>query len=361
MKPRRDAVRAQLDRLGVEGVLVTKPVNVRYLTGFSGSNGQLLVGDADAFLTDPRYEEQSARECPDVERMIYSTSAKTIGEAAGMHAALGTLVERLGIQRLGVEAGHMTLAAAHAIREKLPVLTLVETNEVVETLRRVKDEGEISSIGRACAYADQALGELLGALRDGMTEVECAAVLEDAMRRSGSEGASFPTIVAFGEQAAEPHHQPGRRALRAGDLIKLDFGAICDGYCSDMTRTIAFGTPSEEMTEVYRLVAGAQQAGVEAVRAGVTCGDVDAAARGYLREKGYEFGHGTGHGLGLEVHEAPPVRAGAQQVLEPGMVITVEPGIYLPGIGGVRIEDSVVVREGGCDILTGSTKELVTV
>jgi len=358
---RRDRVRSSLETLGVDAILVTKSQNVRYLTGFSGSNGQLILGADDWFLTDPRYEEQSSHEVPDCRRDIYSTTAKAIGEAAGMFGSLQRSLKELGVSRLGVEAANMTLHMASQVREKVPAVELVETTEVVEKLRRVKDETEVEALRTACSYADRALELLLGELREGMTEIDVAAFLEDAMRRAGSSGLSFDTIAAFGPSAAEPHHQPAARTLRRGDLIKLDFGATHAGYHSDMTRTIAFGEPSDEMAAVYQLVFDSQRAGVDAVRAGVTTGDVDAASRGYLTERGHDFGHGTGHGVGLEVHEAPAVRKGGEDVLEPGMAITVEPGIYLPGIGGVRIEDSVIVRDGGCDILTASPKELVKV
>lgn len=360
-KDRRARARERLEALGVDALFVTKPVNVRYLTGFTGSNAQLVLGAQDIFITDPRYEEQSAHEVPDCRREIYATSAKQIGEAGGMYGTLSGAFKELGVSRAGVEAGHMTLGTARQLREKIPGVELVETTDEVERLRRVKDEAEIGALRTACSFADRALALLLGELREGMTELEVAVFLEDAMRRAGSEGLSFDTIAAFGEQAAEPHHHPTARALRRGDLVKLDFGATSGGYHSDMTRTIAFGEPSDEMADVYRLVYESQRAGVEAVRAGATTGDVDAAARGYLTERGHNFGHGTGHGVGLEVHEAPAVRRGGEDALEPGMVITVEPGIYLPGVGGVRIEDSVVVRADGCDILTGSPKELIKV
>lgn len=358
---RRDRARRRCDELGVDALLVTKPVNVRYLSGFTGSNGQLLIGAEDVFLTDPRYDEQSAKECAGVRRALYGTSAKQIGEAAGLLGVLDSVTSELKVSKLGVEAGHMTLNFARQIREALGDVTLVETDETIENLRIVKDEEEVEAIRRACAFADEALDALLDELREGMTEIDVAAFLEDRMRRAGSQGVSFDTIAAFGEQAAEPHHHPTIRALRRGDLIKLDYGATYDGYHSDMTRTIAFGEPPSDLVEIYELVRSAQQAGVDAVRAGATNGDVDAAARGYLNERGRDFGHGTGHGVGLEVHEAPAIRRGGQQALEPGMVITVEPGIYVPGVGGVRIEDSVVVRPDGCDILTSSTKELVKV
>ena len=361
MKERRERVRARLDAIGADALLVTKPVNVRYLSGYSGTNGQLLVGSEDVFMTDPRYEQQSSHEVPDVRREVYATSAKTVGEAAGMFGTLSSIVSELGIRRLGVEAADMTLETARAIRDTIRGIELVETSNQVEDLRAIKDAREIEALGRAFKAADDALAALLGQLEEGMSEVDAAVILEYEMRRAGSEGVSFNTILAFGEQAAEPHHRPNARALKRGDMIKFDFGGTSDGYHSDMTRVIAFGTPSDELVDIYGLVKAAQQAGLDAVRAGKPCGDVDDAARGYLRAHGYEFGHGTGHGLGLEIHEAPPVRAGATMLMEDGMVLTVEPGVYIPGVGGVRIEDSVVVRPDGCDILSRSTKELVTV
>jgi Xaa-Pro aminopeptidase len=214
---------------------------------------------------------------------------------------------------------------------------------------------------RAASFGDEGLTALLGRLNEGMTETEVAAELEDTMRRAGSDGLSFPTIVAFGESAAEPHHHPNERRLKRGDLIKLDFGATCDGYHSDMTRTIAFGEPDPELAKIYEIVRSAQLAGVDAVKSGKSAGEVDEAARSIVEQGGHSFGHGTGHGCGLEVHEAPTVRRGSDDVLSDGMAITVEPGIYLPGLGGVRIEDLVIVTNDGCDILTRSPKELITV
>lgn len=361
MKERRERIRARLSELGADALLVTKPVNVRYLSGYSGTNGQILIGSEDVFLTDPRYEEQSRHEVPDVRREIYKTSSAAIGESAGMYGTLGSVVKELGVKRLGVEAGHMTLETARELRENFPKVGLVETSEEVETLRAIKDASEVEALSRAAKAADDALTAILHELKEGMSEVDLAAILEFEMRRAGSDGLSFDTILAFGEQAAEPHHRPNARALKRGDSIKLDFGATSKGYHSDMTRVISFGEPSDELVKLYALVKAAQQAGVDTVRAGSPAGDVDAASRGYLRAAGYEFGHGTGHGLGLEIHEEPPVRAGATTIMEDGMVLTVEPGVYIPGTGGVRIEDSVVVRADGCDILTRSTKELVIV
>jgi len=361
MIARRDRIRARLGTLRADALLVTKPVNVRYLSGYSGSNGQLIVGSEDVFMTDGRYEEQSRHEVPDIRREIYGVSSRTIGEAAGMYGTVESVISGLQVRRLAVEAGHMTLDTARALRETIPGLELVETSEEVETLRAVKDKHEIASMQRAFGIADDALASLLAQLKEGMTEIELAAILEFEMREAGSEGVSFDTIAGFGENAAEPHHHPTGRALKRGDMIKVDFGAMADGYHSDMTRVIAFGEPADELVEIYKLVKAANQAGLEAVRAGVTSGAVDAAARDVVRASGYDYGHGTGHGVGLEIHESPPVRQGAQLVLEEGMALTVEPGIYIPGTGGVRIEDTVIVRPQGCDILTRSTKELVIV
>jgi Xaa-Pro aminopeptidase len=313
----------------------------------------LIIGDEDVFFTDPRYEEQSSHEVPDIRREIYPTSSAEIGESAGMFGVLASIVSSLRVKRLGVEAGHMTLDTARGVREAMPKIDLVETSGEVEDLREIKDAGEVEAMRRAFKAADDALAALLHQLKEGMSEIDVAAILEFEMRQAGSEGLSFDTIAGFGEQAAEPHHKPNARALKRGDMIKLDFGALAEGYHSDMTRVIAFGEPSDEMMKIYDLVKGSQQVGLDAVKAGAPSGDVDAAARGYLRARGYEFG--------LEIHEAPPVRAGATTIMEPGMVLTVEPGIYIPGTGGVRIEDSVVVTADGCDILSRSTKELVIV
>lgn len=361
MNERRERIRARLGTLGADALLVTKPVNVRYLSGYSGSNGQLIVGSEDVFMTDGRYEEQSSHEVPDIRREIYGVSERTIAEAAGMYGIVASVATGLNLRHLGVEAAHMSLDTARAIREAMPGVELVETVNEVEDLRAVKDERELGAMRRAHAIADDSLAAVLHQLREGMTEIELAALLEFEMRQRGSEGVSFGTIAGFGEQAAEPHHNPGTRALRRGDMIKVDFGAMVEGYHSDMTRAFAFGEPSDEMVQIYALVKAANEAGLEKVRAGVTSGEIDAAARNTVRERGYDYGHGTGHGVGLEIHESPPVRSGAQLVMKEGMVLTVEPGIYIPGTGGVRIEDTVVVRADGCDILTGSTKELVII
>ena len=349
---RRDAVRARLPEIGADAMLVTKLVNVRYLTGFSGSAGIVLVGGEDVFFTDSRYEEQSAWEVPDARRVIPSS---------GQEKVIATEVTGQSIGKLAIEAAHVTLATAKRWRVEMPGVALIETTGVVEELRKVKDATEIEALRNAAAIGDRGLAELLGRLKEGMTEIEVAAELEDTMRRAGSDGLSFPTIVAFGENAAEPHHSPKERRLRRGDLVKLDFGATSGGYHSDMTRTVSFGDPDPELAKIYEIVRSSQQAGVEAVAAGATGAQVDGASRTIVEQAGYTYGHGTGHGCGLEVHEAPTASKTSEDVLKPGMAVTVEPGIYLPGVGGVRIEDLVVVTDNGCDILTRSPKELVKI
>lgn len=350
---RRDALRSCLEQVGADALLVTKLVNVRYLTGFSGSNGQLVVAadGNDVFFTDTRYEEQSAKQVADCKRKIFDS-----------RSGWDQVVEALeDVQRLGIEAHHMTVASAGRLREAAGPIGLVNSEMVVEGLRQIKDQAEIESIRKACAIGDVAFTEILGRLREGMTELECATELEESMRRHGSEGVSFSTIAAFGEQAAEPHHEPTSRALRRGDMVKLDFGATYDGYHSDMTRTVAFGDPGPQMRQIYEAVRVGQQAGVDAVRAGASTGDIDEASRLPVRALGHDYGHSTGHGCGLEVHEAPTVRAKGADILTAGMTVTVEPGIYVPGLGGVRIEDLLAVTDDGFDALTTSPKELIVV
>lgn len=349
-KARRDAVRATLSDLGAEALLVTKLVNVRYLTGFSGSNGQLLLGADDLFFTDSRYEAQSAHQV--------GCTTQIFDLRSGWEQVVAAMN---GVSKVAIEAHHMTVASAGRLREAAKDKTLVECENVIERQREIKDAGEIELIRRACSFGDQAFEQVLGRLREGMTELELAAELEELMRRAGSEGVSFSTIAAFGEQAAEPHHEPTGRKLKRGDMVKLDFGATHAGYNSDMTRTIAFGEPDDQMRTIYEAVRAGQEAGVEAVRAGVVTGDVDEASRVPLRAIGHDYGHATGHGCGLEVHEAPTVRGKGADILAAGMTVTVEPGIYVPGLGGVRIEDLLAVTDDGFDVLTTSPKELIVV
>ena len=351
-QPRRDRLVAELPGFGVEAMLLTRLPNIRYLAGFTGSNGQLLISAAaSVFLTDSRYEEQARGEVPDIRREIYYPD---------FIQRLQQVLGELGIRRLGFEAAGVTYRTYGKL-ESLDSIQLVPTEDVVERQRWVKDAGELSLIERAQEIADEAYERVTAKLVEGMTEKEAALELEYAMRRAGADGIAFDSIVAFGENAAEPHHRPGDRPLATGDLVKLDFGCTVGGYNSDMTRTVAFGEPSPELREIYDVVVRAQGAGVDAVRPGVVGREADQAARDVVADAGYgdRFGHSLGHGIGLEVHEGPGLRRDSTDVLPEGTVVTVEPGIYVPGVGGVRIEDMVVVEKTGARPLPRSPRELV--
>jgi Xaa-Pro aminopeptidase len=349
---RRERLVANLPELQVDAMLITRMPNVRYLTGFTGSSGQLLITEAGAvFLIDSRYEEQARREVPDLRRITYFPEfVPMFGEVCG----------DLGAHRVGFEAAGVTYRMYQKLADAGTV-ELIPVGEVVERLRWVKDAEELSLIERAQELTDEAYERATTKLAPGMTEKEVALELEHAMREGGADGIAFGSIVAFGENAAEPHHSPTDRALRAGDIVKLDFGCVVDGYHSDMTRTAAFGEPDPELREVHDVVLRAHRAGVEAVRPGVTGGTADMAAREVIREAGYgdRFGHSLGHGVGLEVHEGPGLRRASTDVIPQGSVVTVEPGIYLPGLGGVRIEDMVMLETDQARPLPRSSHELV--
>jgi Xaa-Pro aminopeptidase len=350
---RRTRTLERLGALEVDALLVTNLPNVRYLTGFTGSSGAVLVaGDGSVFFTDGRYGEQSRSEVPDLEREVsMDPPAAAIRERCG----------RLGVARLGFERHAVTVARLDEWRAALPDVDLVGVDPEVERLRWTKDAEERDLIAAAQDATDAAFDEILDGFAVGITERQIAEQLERAMARNGADERSFESIVAFGEHAAEPHHRPCHRALAEGDVIKLDFGAAVAGYHTDMTRTVAFGTPPSELRKVHDLVAEAQQAGIDAVRAGAVGGDVDRAARAVIEEAGYgdRFGHGLGHGVGLEIHEGPSLRRGGDDVLPEGAIVTVEPGVYLPGLGGVRIEDTVEVTAEGARTLSRATRELI--
>jgi Xaa-Pro dipeptidase len=351
---RRARLAARLQDLQADGLLVTRLPNVRYLTGFTGSNGQLFLhGGVDTvFFTDGRYVEQARHEVPDFPRETYSD---------GFHDAVLAACRRAKVARLGFEADGVTFRFYEELREGARNIELVPTVGEVERLRLVKDAEEVRAIELAQEVTDTAFAQVLDRIKEGMTERDLALQLEAAMLEAGGDGPSFPTIVAFGENAAEPHHAPTGRALRPGDVMKMDFGALAAGYHADMTRTVAFGTPPDELGEIHRIVRKAQQAGIASARAGATCGDVDGAARSVIDEAGYgdAFPHGLGHGVGLEIHEGPRLRRGNRETLQAGSVVTVEPGVYLPGLGGVRIEDMVEVTEGPARVLPRATRDLL--
>ena len=358
---RRTTLAERLSDLEVDALLVTGLTNVRYLTGFTGSNGQALVAGAEGaesvFFTDGRYTEQSRHEVPDLHRVTY---AATFGEALAAEA------DRLGARRLGFEAHHVTVRSHERLGAALAAasgdIELVACDEQVERVRWVKDDEEIELLNRAQSVTDQAFDDVLETLAVGVSERQVARQLEALLRRDGADGLSFESIVAFGENAAEPHHEPSHRSLEEGDIIKMDFGALFGGYHADMTRTVAFGQPATELKKIHDVVRQAQQAGIDAVREGVTGAEVDAAARGVIEGAGYgeAFTHGLGHGVGLDIHEGPRLgREFTEHTLPSRAVVTVEPGIYVPGLGGARIEDMVEVMPDGCRVLGNASRELI--
>jgi Xaa-Pro aminopeptidase len=348
---RRRGLRARLAPVDLVGLLVTKPVNVRYLTGFAGSYGALLLlHDRTVFFTDRRYERQAA-EVDGAE--VVMAPGDLITAVIGV---LGTDGDGLGF-----EPGGLTWGAGQRLRTLLPGRAVVPAPELVEELREVKDDDELAAIGEAARIGTEALPEILGGLRAGVTEREVARALEIQLRRLGADALAFDPVVAFGEHAAEPHHHPGDRELRRGDLVVCDFGGRVEGYRSDMTRTVVFGKATARQRELYELVRQAQEAGLAALRPGVRAGEVDHACRQVIAGAGLgdAFSHPSGHGIGLEIHEAPWVRPGGSGRIAAGTPVTVEPGVYLPGFGGVRIEDLAVVRPDGHELLTTAPKELL--
>jgi Xaa-Pro aminopeptidase len=346
-------------------MLVTDLINVRYLSGFTGSNAALLVfadGEDAVLATDGRYRTQAAQQAPDLEVAIERACGRYLaGRAASAN-----------VHRVGFESNIVTVDGYDALAGAAGNTTeLVRASQAVEALREIKDAGEVALLRLACEAADAALADLIesGGLRPGRTEREVGRQLEALMLDHGADGVSFETIVASGANSAIPHHRPTEAVLAAGDFVKIDFGALVGGYHSDMTRTFVLGKAADWQLEIYELVSAAQRAGRGALEAGARLADVDAAARGVIVDAGHgeHFGHGLGHGVGLQIHEAPGINATAAGTLRAGSVVTVEPGVYLPDRGGVRLEDTLVVADTGQalghapELLTRFPKELAIV
>lgn len=356
-------LRSALEADAVDALIVTNLVNVRYLSGFTGSAANLLVGKDTALLvTDGRYRTQAAEQ---LDASGLSSEVEVfVGKVQPQREEVSATVARIGAHRVALEAQSITWGSMRRLAELFEDAELVPSEGLVEQLRQVKDEGELDRMAVAASIADRALAEVLGMLGVGRTEEEVALALDTAMRRLGAEDRAFDTIVASGPNAAKPHHQPSARQVRPGDWVVIDFGATFEGYRSDMTRTFSVEggpEPFAEMPRVFSVVAESQAAGVAAVRPGIEAGAVDRECREVIADAGWgeRFEHGTGHGVGLDIHEAPTVSEGSGTILAPGFVVTVEPGVYLPGVGGVRIEDTVVVTDEGCRVLTGFTKDPV--
>lgn len=355
---RRARAREQVAAAGADAALITSPANVRYLTGLASSNAALLVpaDGPEVLATDSRYTQAAVRDCPDVELVTKRF----------IEPALATLAVTRGLLTVAFEAQEMTVERHQALDALDGGPVLIPFGRAIEELRTVKDEAEIALLARACAITSAACTEAFASVRPGITEREFAVLLERSMIDHGAEALAFDTIVASGPNGAIPHHSPGSRPFAAGDLITIDCGARYDGYHADMTRTVALGAPAAWQRDIYALVAAAQQAGIQAATPGAEVTTVDAAARDLIAGAGHSehFQHGLGHGVGLEVHEAPIIGYGRTGTLRDRTPVTVEPGIYLPGRGGVRIEDTLVVRAragaaGSADLLTTTTRELL--
>jgi Xaa-Pro aminopeptidase len=345
-------LREALTTEGLDAILITQPENRRYLSGFTGSAGVLLISQDQAVLaTDFRYYEQVEKQAPDFRL------AKVTGK---FETVLPELIQQVEAKRVGFESAHLTVDQHQQWQEVTEGFELVPTKELVEGIRAIKDGDELGKIKKAIALADEAMTHIVGFIEPGMTEKEVAWELEVFMRTHGAEKLAFNTIIGSGPNGAMPHATVSERVIRTGEPIVMDMGAMVDGYNSDLTRTICAGRADDTFKEIYGVVLEAQLTAERNIRPGMTGKQADAIARKVIENAGYgeNYGHGLGHGVGLAVHEKPGVGRLSEDVLQPGMVFTVEPGIYLLGWGGVRIEDIVVLREDGVEVLTQASKEL---
>jgi Xaa-Pro aminopeptidase len=354
---RQQDLRDHLATTQFDALLVSHLPNIRYLCGFTGSSGLLLVEESGSvFFTDVRYDTQAHAEVKGAKVVI--------ARQAVLSAAADRISALRGKQVIAIEADHVTVSDRKRLNDLLPThLRLKNSSSLVERARMVKDEDELAVIRSAVNLGAKLFDRALEVIRPGVKESDVAAEMEYAARRAGAEEMSFPTIIASGERSALPHGRASDKPIKPGGFAVCDFGAILGGYCSDQTRTVWVGSVSEDARVAYEAVLEAQLAAIAAVRPGVSVGEVDGAARKVLRKRGLGryFTHSTGHGVGLEIHEAPRVAAGQKTVLQPGMVITIEPGVYFPGKWGVRIEDMVTVTARGCDVLTPTRKDFLAI
>lgn len=336
---------------GIDAMLVLQPENRYYLSGFTGSTGALLITEKKSFIiVDFRYVEQALKQSPHMDQFKMKDN---------LADSLVELQERLNFRSLGFELDYISYKLHKTLQERLCGVNLCPVEGLIEKFRQVKDKSELAAIQKAMSLLDEGFNYICEFIKPGISEIELSLELELFMRKRGAEGIAFPFIVASGPRSSLPHGIASERIIQLGDVITIDFGVVVGAYMSDMTRTVALGIPSKKIKEIYSIVLKAQLAGLAAVKAGVPASSVDKATREVIEAHGYGeyFGHSTGHGVGLEVHEQPRLSAKDNTVLRAGMVVTVEPGIYLPGIGGVRIEDSVVVEQNGLRILTKSPKD----
>lgn len=345
-------VRNSFQEAGIDGLLITSPYNRRYISNFTGSSGVVLIGLNDAkFITDFRYIEQATKQCEGFEIVKHTGSIPD---------EVAEQVKVMGIKKLGFEQEHVTFSSYKAYGDAIQG-ELIPVSGIIEKIRLIKTHSEIKILKEAADIADAAYKHILDFIRPGITELDVSNELEFFMRSAGATSSSFDTIVASGYRSALPHGVASDKVIEKGDFVTLDYGAYYKGYVSDITRTVAVGEPDKKLEEIYHIVYEAQRLGMEGIKPGMSGKEADALTRDYIAEKGYGeyFGHSTGHGIGLEVHEGPALSFKSDIILEPGMVVTCEPGIYIPGLGGVRIEDDTLITEDGNETLTHSTKELI--
>ena len=348
-------IRNLINELKVDAILITDPYNIRYMSGFSGGEGYMFVTPEKKILyVDSRYTlwaKNESRGCDVVET----------GKEA--YKELNDFAKKANINKIAVEGNHLKYNEFKEIKNKLAGYNLIPIDTELDNLRMIKSEEEIELIAKAERIGDEAFSYILNEIKPGVTEKEIALKLEFYMRSHGAERLSFEVIAASGLNSASPHAMPSDKIIEEGDFLTLDFGCVYNGYCSDMTRTIVVGKANERQKEIYNIVKEAQQAALDNIKAGMTGKEADSIARNIIASYGYadQFGHGLGHGIGLFIHEMPRLSVKGDIVLEPGMVVSVEPGIYIEGFGGVRIEDAVVIEENGVRNLTKSTKELVEI
>lgn len=354
LKDRRSRLVSLFDREHLDCLLIEHLPNLRYLSGFSGSTGSLLLTrDSGWFICDSRYTLQARSEVAGLE----------IVEHSQRHGAVQALQREQGWQRIGFEAAHTVVSTQQELVRHLPESTLVPVGVELDAIRDCKDQHELRALEEVAGLASAAFQAVIPLIRPGVTEAQLALELEFEMRRRGAEGRAFDFIVASGERGAMPHGRASSKQLASGELVTVDFGAVLNGYHSDETVTVSVGQPDERQREIYDLVLTAHDRAIAAVKPGMSCRELDAVARDYIQSLGFGdyFGHGLGHGVGLEIHEKPTLSPRSDAVLSPGMVVTIEPGVYIPGWGGVRIEDTVVVTDDGCRLLTTLPKKLMVV
>jgi Xaa-Pro aminopeptidase len=353
LKNRRSSLKSFFDEYSLDAMLFTDLRNIQYLCGFSGSEGALLISQDHAwFLCDSRYTAQAAEEVQNAE----------VRECAPIRIdTITALAQEYELRRIGFEAAHTTVTAFRRMAEKLTSVELIELDSNLDEIRICKDAAEIEQLTMVATLSSLSLAVVLEIIKPGVREDDVALALELEMRRRGADGKAFDFIVASGERGAMPHGRASSKVIMSGEMVSIDFGASKGGYNSDETVTIACGEPSKRARELHSIVKAAHDLAIEAVKPGIICKDLDEVARSYIRSKGFGdyFGHGLGHGIGLEVHEMPTLSPRGATILKEGMVITVEPGIYIPGFGGVRIEDTVVVTSSGCRVITSADKQLL--